>query len=76
VACAGLAEAAERAGLNLALSDFGVPGDILPTVEPDHASLEFARVTTEDQLLAHAHPNSSANGMPLEADRDGPEVAL
>ena len=68
---AGLPAAADRAGLSLSLSGFGMSGDFLPIREPNHPSLRFARVTTEDELLAYADLNSRAYGMPLEAGRDG-----
>jgi GNAT superfamily N-acetyltransferase len=68
---AGLPAAADRAGLSLSLSGFGMSGDFLPIPEPNHPSLRFVRVTTEDQLLAYADLNSRAYGMPLEAGRDG-----
>ncbi|WP_395678305.1 GNAT family N-acetyltransferase [Inquilinus sp.] len=66
-----LPQAAERAGLGLSLSGFGMAGDILPIAEPHHPELEFVRVTTEDQLTAYADLNSRAYGMPLEAGRHG-----
>jgi GNAT superfamily N-acetyltransferase len=68
---AGLPAAADRAGLSLSLSGFGMSGDFLPIPEPNHPSLRFVRVTTEDELLAYADLNSRAYGMPLEAGRDG-----
>lgn len=67
----GLAAAAERAGLILSLSGFGMAGDILPVAEPHQSNLRFVRVSTEDQLTAYADLNSRAYGMPLEAGRDG-----
>jgi GNAT superfamily N-acetyltransferase len=66
-----LPKAADRAGLSLSLSGFGMAGDILPIAEPHHPELEFVRVTDEDQLTAYADLNSRAYGMPLEAARDG-----
>jgi len=66
-----LPAAAERAGLSLSLTGFGMAGDILPIPEPSHPSLRFVRVTTDDQLTAYADLNSRAYGMPLEAGRDG-----
>lgn len=68
---AGLPAAADRAGLSLWLSGFGMSGDFLPIPEPNHPSLRFVRVTTEDELLAYADLNSRAYGMPFEAGRDG-----
>ena len=68
---AGLPAAAERAGLSLALSGFGMAGDILPMPEPNHPNLRFIRATTDDDMLAYADLNSRAYGMPLEAGRDG-----
>jgi GNAT superfamily N-acetyltransferase len=68
---AGLPAAADRAGLSLSLSGFGMSGDFLPIPEPNHPSLRFVRVTTEDELLAYADLNSRAYGMPFEAGRDG-----
>jgi GNAT superfamily N-acetyltransferase len=67
----GLPAAVERAGLSLALSGYGMAGDILPIPEPSHPNLEFIRVTTNDALQAYADLNSRAYGMPLEAGRDG-----
>ena len=66
-----LPAAAERAGLSLSLTGFGMAGDILPIPEPSHPNLRFVRVTTDDQLTAYADLNSRAYGMPLEAGRDG-----
>lgn len=68
---AGLPAAADRAGLSLSLSGFGMAGDILPVPEPHHPKLEFVRVTTERQLMDYADINSRAYGMPLDAGRDG-----
>jgi GNAT superfamily N-acetyltransferase len=68
---ARLPAAANRVGLSLSLSGFGMAGDFLPIPEPNHPSLRFVRVTTEDELLAYADLNSRAYGMPLEAGRDG-----
>jgi GNAT superfamily N-acetyltransferase len=67
----GLPAAAERAGLTLALSGYGMAGNILPIHEPSHPDLEFIRVRTDDELQAYADVNSRAYGMPLEAGRDG-----
>jgi hypothetical protein len=71
VARVGLPAAADRAGLSLSLSGFGMAGDILPIPEPTHPDLRFVRVTTEEALTAYADLNSRAYGMPLEAGRDG-----
>ncbi|MCE6996391.1 GNAT family N-acetyltransferase [Saccharothrix sp. S26] len=68
---AGLAEAAERAGLQHAFPGTGMAGDLLPLDEPTHPDLTFARVTTDEQLLAYADLNSRAYGFPLEDGRDG-----
>lgn len=68
---AELPPAAERAGLSYSLPLFGMAGDFLPIPEPEHPSLRFVRVTTEEELLAYADLNSRAYGMPLEAGRDG-----
>lgn len=68
---AELPAAADRAGLSLSLSGFGMSGDFLPIPEPTHPNLNFVRVTTDDELLAYADLNSRAYGMPLEAGRDG-----
>src|SRR6266436_5370297 len=66
-----LPAAAERAGLSLSLTGFGMAGDILPIPEPSHPSLRFVRVTSDEELLTYADLNSRAYGMPLEAGRDG-----
>jgi GNAT superfamily N-acetyltransferase len=68
---AGLPAAADRAGLSLSLTGFGMAGDILPIPEPSHPSLRFVRVSTEEELMAYADLNSRAYGMPLEFGRDG-----
>jgi GNAT superfamily N-acetyltransferase len=68
---AGLPAAADRAGLSLSLTGFGMAGDILPIPEPNHPSLRFVRVSTEEELMAYADLNSRAYGMHLEAGRDG-----
>ncbi len=67
----GLPAAADRAGLSLSLSGFGMAGDILPIAEPHHPDLEFVRVTTDVQLMAYADLNSRAYGLPLELGRAG-----
>lgn len=67
---AGLAEAANQAGLTLGLRGFGMAGDILPLPEPAHPNLRFVRVTSEDELTAYADLNSRAYGLPLEQGRD------
>ncbi len=66
-----LPAAAERAGLSLALTGFGMAGDVLPIPEPRHPGLRFVRVTTDDDLRTYADINSRAYGMPIEAGRDG-----
>lgn len=68
---ADLPVAAERAGLSLSLSGFGMAGDILPVAEPHHPDLRFVRVATEVDLMAYADLNSRAYGMSLDAGRDG-----
>ncbi|GAA1308013.1 GNAT family N-acetyltransferase [Saccharothrix xinjiangensis] len=68
---AALGELAERAGLRRAFSGVGMAGDLLPLPEPTHPDLTFARVTTDEQLLAYADLNSRAYGFPLEDGRDG-----
>ncbi|MFJ8593260.1 GNAT family N-acetyltransferase [Streptomyces sp. NPDC093598] len=68
---AGLAEAAERAGLRYAFPGTGMAGDLLPIPEPVHPELTFVRVTDDDLLRAYADINSRAYGFPLEDGRDG-----
>jgi GNAT superfamily N-acetyltransferase len=68
---AALDAAADRAGLRHAFPGTGMAGDLLPLDEPDHPDLTFARVRTEEQLLAYADLNSRAYGFPLEDGRDG-----
>ncbi len=68
---AALGTAAEQAGLQYAFPGTGMAGDLLPLPEPAHPELTFARVTTEEQLLAYADLNSRAYGFPLEDGRDG-----
>jgi GNAT superfamily N-acetyltransferase len=70
-ACAGLPEAADRAGLSLSHSGLGMLGDFLPIPEPTHPDVRFVRVSTEDELTAYADLNSRAYAMALEAGRDG-----
>ncbi|VEB95962.1 Uncharacterised protein [Cedecea lapagei] len=63
---------AQKAGLDLAFSGFGMAGDILPLeVEPSHPDLEFVRVTTEEQMVAYAEINCRAYGFPLEVIKPG-----
>lgn len=63
---------AERVGLNLAFSGFGMAGDILPLeTEPSHPELEFVRVTTHEQVIACAEINCRAYGFPLEVIQPG-----
>jgi ribosomal protein S18 acetylase RimI-like enzyme len=68
---AALDAAADRAGLQHAFPGTGMAGDLLPVAEPSHPDLTFARVTTDEQLLAYADLNSRAYGFPLEDGRDG-----
>ncbi|MFH8410969.1 GNAT family N-acetyltransferase [Streptomyces sp. NPDC018019] len=63
--------AAEQAGLQYAFPGTGMAGDLLPIPDPSHPDLTFARVTTDEQLLAYADLNSCAYGFPLEDGRDG-----
>jgi GNAT superfamily N-acetyltransferase len=66
-----LPAAADRAGLTLALSGYGMAGDILPIAEPRHPELSFVRVRSEEELTAYADLNSRAYGLPLWQGRDG-----
>ncbi|MYX39892.1 GNAT family N-acetyltransferase [Streptomyces sp. SID89] len=68
---AGLAEAAERAGLQYAFPGTGMAGDLLPVPDPSHPDLTFVRVRTDDHLRAYADINSRAYGFPSEEGRDG-----
>lgn len=66
-----LPEAVSEAGLELALSGFGMAGTITALPEPTHPDLTFVSVRSEEHLLAYADLNSRAYGLPLEAGRDG-----
>jgi GNAT superfamily N-acetyltransferase len=68
---AELPAAADRAGLQLSFSGFGMAGNFLPIPEPKHPNLNFRRVTSDKDLSAYADVNSRAYNMPLEAGRDG-----
>ncbi|MFI2645290.1 GNAT family N-acetyltransferase [Streptomyces sp. NPDC018610] len=68
---AGLAEAAERAGLQHAFPGTGMAGDLLPVPDPVHPDLTFTRVRTDEQLRAYADINARAYGLSLEEGRDG-----
>ncbi|MFJ4616645.1 GNAT family N-acetyltransferase [Streptomyces sp. NPDC088812] len=68
---AGLAEAAERAGLQHAFAGTGMAGNLLPVPDPVHPDLTFVRVSTDEQLRAYADINARAYGFPLEDGRDG-----
>lgn len=68
---AGLAAAAERAGLEFAFPGTGMAGDLPSLSAPSHPGLEFVRVGTEEHLRAYADLNSRAYGFPLEDGRDG-----
>ncbi|MFD7135082.1 GNAT family N-acetyltransferase [Streptomyces sp. NPDC059894] len=68
---AGLAEAAERAGLQLAFAGTGMAGNLLPVPDPVHPDLTFVRVSTDEHLRAYADINARAYGFPLEDGRDG-----
>lgn len=68
---AALPQAVERAGLRLALSGFGMAGDILPLAEPSHPELAFVRVSDEATLEAYADVNARAYRMPREDVRSG-----
>jgi GNAT superfamily N-acetyltransferase len=46
-------------------------GDLLPLREPVHRDLTFVRVTTDEQVRAHADLNSRGYGFDLEEGRDG-----
>jgi GNAT superfamily N-acetyltransferase len=67
----GLAEAAERAGLQHAFPGVGMAGDLLPVADPVHPELTFVRVSTDEQLRDYADLNSRAYGFELEDGRDG-----
>ncbi|MFI0741821.1 GNAT family N-acetyltransferase [Streptomyces sp. NPDC021100] len=67
----GLESAAERAGLRYAFPGTGMAAGLPPLAEPVHPDLTFARVRTDEQLLAYADLQSRAYGLPLEEGRDG-----
>lgn len=62
---------AERAGLAFSLQMYGMAGNFPSIAEPVHPSLQFVRVSTEEQLTAYADINSRAYGLALELGRDG-----
>jgi GNAT superfamily N-acetyltransferase len=66
-----LPAAADRAGLELSFSGFGMLGDLVAVAEPKHPRLSFRRVSSDEDLLAYADLNSRAYDMPLAAGRDG-----
>ena len=67
-----LPRAADQVGLRLALSGYGMAGDVLPLVEePRHPELTFKRVVTEADVLAYAEINCRAYGFPLDAVEAG-----
>jgi GNAT superfamily N-acetyltransferase len=66
-----LSTLAGRAGLSLALSGYGMAGEILPMPQPDHPDLTFIRVSTDEHVQTYADINAVAYRMPLEAVRDG-----
>ncbi|QKW25397.1 GNAT family N-acetyltransferase [Streptomyces seoulensis] len=68
---AGLAEAAERAGLQYAFPGTGMAGDLLPVPDPVHPDLTFERVRTDAHLRAYADINARAYGFTSEDGRDG-----
>lgn len=69
---AALPRAVDEAGLSLALSGFGMAGDILPLAdEPRHPELEFVRVRTEAEVEAYGALNCRAYGFPAEGGRAG-----
>jgi GNAT superfamily N-acetyltransferase len=68
---ARLPAAADRAGLVLSFTGFGMSGEFSSISEPEHSGLSFVRVTSDEALLTYADLNSRAYGMPLEAGRDG-----
>lgn len=60
-------EALRQAGLDHAMTCYGMAGDVLPLPEPVHPALRFERVATQRHLDAYASLNARAYGMP-EAD--------
>lgn len=68
---ADLQAAADRAGLSLVLSGFGMAGDVLPIPEPKHPDLEFVRVSSDAELAAYGELNCRAYGFGPESRRDG-----
>ncbi|MET4922424.1 GNAT family N-acetyltransferase [Streptomyces sp. PSRA5] len=68
---AALETVACQALLEHAFPGTGMAADLLPVPEPDHPDLTFARVSTDEQLLAYADLNSRAYGFTLEDGRDG-----
>ena len=56
----------DEAGLTLALSGYGMAGDVLPMPRPVHSDLTFVRVQTEEQLSAYAEINAHAYAMPSD----------
>ncbi|GAA4302732.1 hypothetical protein GCM10023086_19260 [Streptomyces venetus] len=68
---AGLADAADRVGLECAFPGTGMAAELPALSEPAHPDLTFVRVTTDEQLRAYADINSRAYGFPLEDGRDG-----
>ncbi|MCG8968964.1 MULTISPECIES: GNAT family N-acetyltransferase [Streptomyces] len=68
---AALDAAAGQAGLEHAFPGVGMACDLLPLPEPTHPDLTFARVSTDEQLLAYADINSRAYGFRAEDGRDG-----
>ncbi|MFI5500874.1 GNAT family N-acetyltransferase [Nocardia asteroides] len=68
---AGLADAADRAGLQYAFPGTGMSAELAGLPEPTHPDLTFVRVGTEEHLRAYADLNSAGYGFPLADGRDG-----
>jgi ribosomal protein S18 acetylase RimI-like enzyme len=70
-ALCALPELATRAGLEFALYQHAMAGDILPLPKPTHPALRFVRVRTDADLRAYADLNSQGYGFSLEMGRAG-----
>ncbi|MGA4844317.1 GNAT family N-acetyltransferase [Streptomyces sp. G45] len=62
---------AEQAGLRYAFPGRGMAADLPPVPDPVHPDLTFARVRTDEQLLAYADLQSRAYGLDVAEGRDG-----
>jgi hypothetical protein len=66
-----LQELVDEAGFMLALSGYGMAGDVRAMAEPAHPDLTFVRVQSDEQVAVYAEINAVAYNIPVEDVQDG-----